>query len=35
MEKIESNLMELAKKANEQYVLFSRENIVFGDKQPE
>ncbi|KAI9487694.1 MAG: hypothetical protein EXX96DRAFT_615451 [Benjaminiella poitrasii] len=34
MENIESNLTELAKKANEQYVSSSWENIVFG-KQPE
>ncbi|CEI92304.1 hypothetical protein RMCBS344292_06569 [Rhizopus microsporus] len=33
MENIESNLTELAKKANEQYVSSSWENIVFG-KQP-
>ncbi|KAL0080270.1 hypothetical protein J3Q64DRAFT_1241793 [Phycomyces blakesleeanus] len=35
MEKIDSNLTERAKKINEQYVLFSWENVVFGDKQPE
>lgn len=34
MEKIESNFTELAKKANEMYVL-SWKYIVFGDKQPQ
>ncbi|KAI9252231.1 hypothetical protein EDC94DRAFT_281146 [Helicostylum pulchrum] len=32
MEKIEGNLTELTKKVNEQYVMFSWEDIVFGDK---
>ncbi|KAG2208145.1 hypothetical protein INT47_010507 [Mucor saturninus] len=35
MENIESNLAELSKKANEQYVSSSWEDIVFSSKQPE
>lgn len=34
MEKIESDLTELAKKTNEQYVTFSWENIVFAIGNP-
>lgn len=34
LDKMKNSINELAQKANEDYVLFSWENIAFGDKQP-